>query len=253
MLLGTGLVLIADVVPWEDVALWLPIVVGALVSLAGGRWAVGRRRAQKQLEGRTRDALGARFDSLFGRLADEAMLVELEETLLTSDVGLATTARVLDGLKARVRAGTTDGATLRAGLRDDLRGMLNAVAAPFGPAPAEGPFVILVVGVNGSGKTTTIGKLAAKFVKDGKKVLMVAGDTFRAAAAEQLTIWAERAGADIVRQTEGADPAAGRGRSDHRHGRTPPDQEAPDGGADQGPARHRPQGAGRAPRDAAGT
>ncbi len=235
-----GLALIADVPPLDPTGPLAPLLLGGVVVLGLGTWAVLRRRARRQLEdaqrpdvprialppsivadgptgltarlrdrmSRTREALSARFDGLFGRVVDEAMLTELEETLLTSDVGLATTERVLDGLRARVRAGTTDGAVLRAGLRDDLRGMLSSVSAPFGPGPAEGPFVILVVGVNGSGKTTTIGKLAARFVRDGKKVLVAAGDTYRAAAAEQLAIWADRAGAEIVRQGEGADPAA---------------------------------------------
>jgi fused signal recognition particle receptor len=164
-------------------------------------------RLRQQLT-RTREALQTRLDGLFGRdRFDEGMLEELEDVLLSADVGVATTERIVSGLRGRLRAGETDPATLRAGLKDQVRAVLSDVQRPF-ELPSAPPAVVLVVGVNGSGKTTTIGKLAARFRRDGKKVLLAAGDTFRAAAADQLAIWAERTGSDIVREQEGADPAS---------------------------------------------
>ncbi len=159
--------------------------------------------------GKTRAALQGRLDELFGRVADhEALLEELEEVLLVADVGVATTARLIEALRAALRSGTTEPDALRSVLRTEMARVLDEVSAPLGPLPASRPWVILVVGVNGSGKTTTIGKLAARLRRDGKKVLLAAGDTFRAAAGEQLAIWAKRADVEIVRQPEGADPGA---------------------------------------------
>ena len=157
--------------------------------------------------GRSRGALQGRFDTLFGRSSvDEELFEELEETLLAADAGLPTTERILAPLRERAKAGEDDPAVLREALRTDIRGMLQAVHQPL--SPRDGLWVVLVVGVNGSGKTTTIGKLAARLVGQGRKVILAAGDTYRAAAAEQLEVWAERAGADIVRHQEGADPGA---------------------------------------------
>ncbi len=156
--------------------------------------------------GRSRAALQERFDTLFGReKVDDALFEELEEALITADVGLPTTERLLQPL--RDRAGE-EPAALREALREEIRSLLTGIAAPLGPPPADPPWVILVVGVNGSGKTTTIGKLAARFTAEGKEVLLAASDTYRAAATEQLSVWAERAGADIVAHGEGADPGA---------------------------------------------
>jgi fused signal recognition particle receptor len=132
---------------------------------------------------------------------------DLEDLLIMGDFGVPTTAKIIEGLKTVAKHeawSTTDQAIAR--FHSDVERFLTLPGAELqlGAAPA----VILVVGVNGSGKTTTIGKLAAKLHGEGKRVLLVAGDTFRAAAAEQLAIWAERAGAEIVRGAEGADPAS---------------------------------------------
>ena len=158
---------------------------------------------------RSRAALKGRFDDLFGRSSiDESLFEELEEVLLTSDVGMPTTERILDALKQRVAKGDVEIEELRQELKHIIMGLVQEVEAPLGPPPADGPWVILVVGVNGSGKTTTIGKLAARFKRQGKAVMLAAGDTYRAAAAEQLQVWAERADVALVRQEQGADPGA---------------------------------------------
>ena len=159
--------------------------------------------------GKSRSALKDRFDVLFGRsVVDEALMEELEEILLTSDVGMPTTERILSRLRQKVKEGVEDPSALQAELRAVVLEMLKGVEAPLGPPPSDGMWVILVVGVNGSGKTTTIGKLANRFRAEGKKVMLAAGDTYRAAAAEQLQVWADRSGASIVRQESGADPGA---------------------------------------------
>ena len=132
---------------------------------------------------------------------------ELEELLIVADFGVPTMQKIVAGLRtvAKQEAWTTSDQVV-ARLRRDVERFLDVGSAnlALGAAPA----VVLVVGVNGSGKTTTIGKLATKLRKDGKRVLLVAADTFRAAASEQLAIWAERSGSEIVRGAEGADPAA---------------------------------------------
>jgi fused signal recognition particle receptor len=132
---------------------------------------------------------------------------ELEELLLLADFGVPTTEKILTGLKtvAKQEAWRTSDQVV-ARFRKDVERFLTLPGAELDLA--KRPAVVLVVGVNGSGKTTTIGKLATRFRKDGKRVLLVAADTFRAAAAEQLAIWAERSGADFVRGKEGADPAS---------------------------------------------
>lgn len=157
---------------------------------------------------RTREALRSRLDDVFrGRVVDEASLDALEEALLGADVGLPTAARLVGPLRERLRAGSLEPDVAREALREEARAILTAQDAALVPS-ATRPWVILVVGVNGSGKTTTIGKLASRLRQQGKRVMLAAGDTFRAAAADQLVVWAERAGADIVRQDEGADPGA---------------------------------------------
>ena len=156
--------------------------------------------------GRSRGALQARFDELFGRAIDDSMFEELEETLLAADAGLPTTERILAPLKEQARQGEVDPSVLRGELRRTILQLLESSHRPLEPRPDL--WVLLVVGVNGSGKTTTIGKLAARLVTEGRRVLLAAGDTYRAAAAEQLEVWAERSGADIVRHNEGADPGA---------------------------------------------
>jgi fused signal recognition particle receptor len=156
----------------------------------------------------TRAALAERFDALFGGPVDDGVLDDLEDALLVADVGPTTAAALVGDVRAAFKAGERDAAALRAVLVEAARARLRAVAAPLASPPSEGPLVILVVGVNGSGKTTTIGKLAARHVAAGRTVLLAAGDTYRAAAAEQLGIWAERAGASLVRHAEGGDPGA---------------------------------------------
>ena len=162
---------------------------------------------------RSRDALGEGLGSLLAGRArlDEALLETLEERLVASDVGLATAERLIQRVRERARGqAEVGGAEVRGWLAEDVAAILREAGsgAPLLPEPAPRPAVILVVGVNGVGKTTTIGKVAWRLTQAGQRVLVVACDTFRAAAAEQLEIWAGRAGADILRQREGADPAA---------------------------------------------
>jgi len=146
---------------------------------------------------------------LRGREIDAAILEELETRLITADVGVEATERILDGLRRRVaRRELTDARALIAALREAIVEILTPVASPLRIDPAQRPYVILVVGVNGSGKTTTIGKLARRCAAEGHSVLLAAGDTFRAAAIEQLKVWAERSGADFAAQLPGADPGA---------------------------------------------
>ena len=148
-------------------------------------------------------------DLLRGRQIDAAILEELETRLLTADVGVEATERILEGLRRRVaRRELTDARALITALREAIVTILAPVAAPLRIDPAQRPYVILVVGVNGSGKTTTIGKLARRCAAEGHSVLLAAGDTFRAAAIEQLKVWAERTGADFAAQLPGADPGA---------------------------------------------
>lgn len=135
---------------------------------------------------------------------DNNLLEELEELLITSDIGIQTAGNLIGRITS---AGITDPARLKTILRNEIQAILEKGPA-LAAQPSAGPRVIMVVGVNGVGKTTTIGKLAAKSTAAGKKVLIAAADTFRAAAVEQLTIWSERAHAEIVKHKEGADPAA---------------------------------------------
>ncbi|TNE90125.1 MAG: signal recognition particle-docking protein FtsY [Deltaproteobacteria bacterium] len=158
--------------------------------------------------GRSREALQGRFDTLFGAgKVDESLFEELEEVMLKADVGLPTTERLLAPLR-EMASKDSEASELREALRAQVRGLLLEHDPALLPAPAEGPWVLLVVGVNGSGKTTTIGKLAARFKAEGRKVLLAAADTYRAAAADQLKVWAERAEVDIVAHDEGSDPGA---------------------------------------------
>jgi len=155
---------------------------------------------------RTRDNLSSSLQEMAGRREiDEAALDDLEADLLAADLGPELTARVLDTVRERVASGRTDGRDLVRAVRDALRAELPEPAAR--PVP-EKPSVTFVVGVNGGGKTTTVGKLAARRRAAGESVLIVAADTFRAAAIEQLERWGERVGVDVVKQREGADPAA---------------------------------------------
>jgi fused signal recognition particle receptor len=144
-----------------------------------------------------------------GRQIDAAALDELETRLLTADAGVEATEFILDGLKNRVaRKELADVNALIVALRDSVAEILAPCAKPLVIDESKKPFVILVVGVNGSGKTTTIGKLARRLAQDDRSVMLAAGDTFRAAAMEQLNVWAERSGATFAAQQAGADPGA---------------------------------------------
>ena len=157
---------------------------------------------------KTSDAVSHSLDSVFAAFVkiDENLLEELEEALILSDVGASTSAKIVAEVEKRAKLRKT---TTASELRDLLREVLTDNMLDNQPLNTDGkPAVILVIGVNGVGKTTSIGKLAARYVNEGKKVMLSAADTFRAAAADQLEIWAKRAGADIVRHGEGADPAA---------------------------------------------
>ncbi len=160
---------------------------------------------------RTKQQIVDRFDDIVRR-ADEpdrrARSVDvdtvdaLEELLISADVGVAASDRIVRAVKARPR----DGASLRDLVKQEIRGVFSAVDRPI--SVAERPKVVLVVGVNGTGKTTTVGKLANLLKNEGQRPMICAADTFRAAAVEQLDIWARRAGVDMVRAKDGADPAA---------------------------------------------
>ena len=158
---------------------------------------------------KTRDALSESWNDLFSEDTelDEDFYDELEESLILADMGVETAAKATEKLRKAVRdQNITRADQAKSALRVILTSMVS-VGDPNLDLSTH-PSVILVIGVNGLGKTTTIGKIAKQQVDGGKKVLLVAGDTFRAAAADQLEIWAQRSGADLVRQHEGADPAA---------------------------------------------
>ncbi|MGL5750171.1 MAG: signal recognition particle-docking protein FtsY [Paraclostridium sp.] len=138
---------------------------------------------------------------------DEDLLEELEEILITADVGVNTTLEMIDSLRGAIKSkGLTDPLAVRDELKALIENMLGEEDSKLDIEP--GPSIILMVGVNGVGKTTTIGKLANRYTKEGKKVLLAAGDTFRAAAIEQLEVWANRSHVDIIKHQEGADPGA---------------------------------------------
>jgi fused signal recognition particle receptor len=193
------------------------------------------RPALRDRLGKARQLLGGYLDGIRSKAVDDATFDELEEALLLADVGVTTTTKVLDDLRAKVRSGQVEKTpeALLAALRADLEAIFEGDeptlvfgVGPTAPAAAgaqsdeggtdgddsrgqaHGPTVWLFVGVNGVGKTTTIGKLAARERADGHKVVLAAGDTFRAAAGEQLETWAERSGATLVRGAEGADPSS---------------------------------------------
>lgn len=161
----------------------------------------------KQGLAKTRKGLIEKVESIFsGRRIDFETLEELEEALLTADLGVKATTEVVDYLKEKNRKGEIkDLSKIKEYLKLEMASMLGE------PQPLiidKKPFVILTVGVNGVGKTTTIGKLSVRLIKEGKSVILAASDTFRAAAIEQLEIWSKRAGAQIVKHQSGSDPAA---------------------------------------------
>ncbi len=160
----------------------------------------------KERLAKTRQSFAEGFGRILSgrRQIDAAVLEQIEELLITADVGVQTATELIERLTA---AKAADVEALQTALRAEILRILSRPAPPA-PAAAEGPRVIMVVGVNGVGKTTTIGKLAARFTREGRSVLIAAADTFRAAAVDQLAIWAERAGAGLIRHKDGSDPAA---------------------------------------------
>ena len=160
---------------------------------------------------KTRNRLSEGMGRLFlgEKQIDEALLEEIETILLTSDVGVAATTEIIDDLTRKVaRKELADTAALLTHLKEQLRDILTAVEQPLILPESDQPYVILMVGVNGAGKTTTIGKLAKQFQKQGKSVLLAAGDTYRAAAVEQLKVWGERNDVPVIAQGTGADSAS---------------------------------------------
>ena len=159
---------------------------------------------------KTSSSLMGRIDGLLSgkAIVDDELLEDLEEILITADFGMQTTTDLMQSLQKRFARGETPTSdSLRTVLKEEIRLRLRQESDALDLERAK-PFVIMVVGVNGVGKTTTIGKLAHQFTSAGKKVVLGAADTFRAAAADQLEIWGERAGVDVIRHAEGADPGA---------------------------------------------
>ena len=165
---------------------------------------------------RLRDLLGRPFDasSEHSGQSRAGFFSDLEEVLIQADVGVATSLQIIERLRAGTHTARTgkpsqdEAEALRSDLKAALRSLLERRARPVERGDEARPRVILVVGVNGAGKTTSIAKLAARLKKEGKTVLLVAGDTFRAAAIEQLSVWAERLGLDIIKHQDGASPSA---------------------------------------------
>lgn len=158
--------------------------------------------------GKTKSSFDEKLNSAFSafRKVDEELLEELEEILITSDIGLDTSVNIISNLRTRIKKeNIKEAEEVKQALREEMEEILSIDNAMHLETK---PSVILVVGVNGVGKTTSIGKIANRLKKDGKKIVIAAADTFRAAAVEQLEIWSKRAGCDIVKKEEGADPAS---------------------------------------------
>ncbi len=163
------------------------------------------------LEKTRKQGFVSRLAGVFKKELDEGLEDRIEEVLLTSDIGVKTADRLMSGIKAELsRAEMKDPSVVWSYLKKEVGDILTGVGSsgPGGETAADGPHVIAVVGVNGTGKTTTIGKLSARYMNEGKKVAMVAGDTFRAAAGEQLEVWSTRVGATFHRGGENQDPAS---------------------------------------------
>jgi fused signal recognition particle receptor len=169
------------------------------------------RRLSERLS-KTRDSFIYRMDTLFlgKKVIDAQLLDDLEELLIMADLGISTTTELLDDARRRVkRKELSDPASLKEVLKEDIRKFITDSTKPAELVmPEDGPFVIMVIGVNGVGKTTTIGKIAHKFIRSGQSVMLVAADTFRAAAVAQLQIWGERNKIKVVSRSEGADPSS---------------------------------------------
>ncbi len=158
---------------------------------------------------RTSSSLGiAVADLVTKRKLDRAMLEDIEDVLLRADLGTEVAARIAEAVGAGRYDKTISADEVKNVVATEVEKVLSPVAKPLAVDTAKAPFVILVVGVNGSGKTTTIGKLAAKFAAEGRKVMLAAGDTFRAAAIEQLKVWGERTGAPVISAAQGSDSAS---------------------------------------------
>jgi len=162
--------------------------------------------------GKTRNVVQQSLDRLLGRTPDPSLLEDLEEALLSADLGARVVGRLMDQLNQETRSA---GEQTPEGLKNVLsRALYNVLTPITGPSldslagAGHKPFVILVVGVNGVGKTTTIAKISQRMIQAGRRTLLVAGDTFRAAAIEQLQVWGDRVGAEVIRQRHGSDPAA---------------------------------------------
>ena len=158
---------------------------------------------------KTKQSINEKINDVFSnfRKVDEEFLEELEEILIMSDIGIETSTKIIDKLRERMKKEKIeDEEEVKKVLREEMQDILNIENK--GLQLNTKPSIILVIGVNGVGKTTSIGKIANRLAKDGKKVVVAAADTFRAAAVEQLEIWAKRAGADIVKRDEGVDPAS---------------------------------------------
>ena len=163
----------------------------------------------KQGLNKTKTSIDDKINNVFSnfRKVDEDLLEELEEAHIMSDIGMETSVQIIDNLRTRAKKEKIeDEESIRKALREEMESMLSQLDNSLDIETT--PAVILVVGVNGVGKTTSIGKIANKLQKQGKKVMLAAADTFRAAAVEQLEIWANRVGCDIVKKEEGADPAS---------------------------------------------
>ena len=159
---------------------------------------------------RSREGLFGKIAALFNRSnIEDSTWDELEELLILADVGMLTAEKLLDRVRKRVKDGKLEqGGQVRNALKEEMARLLDIPSKPAGAVPANGMKVILFVGVNGTGKTTSIAKLASEYKSNGKKVLLGAADTFRAAAIDQLKVWGSRVGVDVVAHQPGADPGA---------------------------------------------
>ncbi|MBL8612578.1 MAG: signal recognition particle-docking protein FtsY [Myxococcales bacterium] len=198
----------ADVIPVEESQREQPAAEPAAPAPKPKRDIAGLRKGLTA----TRGGFIARLAALFSgkKEIDPAILQEIEEVMLTSDVGVKTTQSILERLKERLdKNELSDGDAVWAALREEAVRILSLPSEPLSRRSGKNkPMVVLMVGVNGVGKTTTIGKLATRIIGDGRKVMLAAGDTFRAAAVQQLEVWGKRVGAEVVKGKEGADPGA---------------------------------------------
>ncbi len=167
-----------------------------------------KEKLKKGLE-KTRESFSTKVDSVFKifKKVDEELFEELEEALISADVGVETSLYIIEELRKTVKEKhLTEAEEVKVEIKDIISGILTSIDSEMNISST--PSVIMVIGVNGVGKTTSIGKMAANYKAQGKKVILGAGDTFRAAAIDQLAVWAERAGVDIIKHEEGSDPGA---------------------------------------------